>query len=98
MSLVPYFQFSSCLTVLTPCPPPPLLLFHRVRTVLQILESCGNANSWCDKIFLMISANDYYTVKNFGHIRYLVGIVNLCVTLALRTADAKLGTKASSHE
>jgi len=29
----------------------------------------------------MISLNDYYTVKNFGHIRYLVQFVNFCVTM-----------------
>jgi len=40
------------------------------------LESHGNANSRCDK-FLMISL----TVKNFGHMRYLVEFVKLCVTV-----------------
>jgi len=29
--------------------------------------------------FSMISPNDYQTVKDFGHIRYLVEFVNLCV-------------------
>ena len=38
----------------------------------DVPESHGNANCWC---FSMISLNDRRTVKNYGHIWYLVELV-----------------------
>ena len=40
--------------------------------------------------FPMISGSDYYTVKNFGHIRYLVEFVNLLRVAVCRAAKVAL--------
>jgi len=42
------------------------------------MKSHGNAKASVTN-FSMISLNDYQTVKNFGHIQYLVEFVNLCL-------------------
>jgi len=39
--------------------------------------------------FSMISPNDYQTVKNFGHVRYLVEFVNTFAFATTGASDAK---------
>jgi len=39
--------------------------------------------------FSMISPNDYQTVKNFGHVRYLVEFVNTSAFATTGASDAK---------
>jgi len=51
------------------------------------MKSRGKANGPCDGF--LDALNDYQTVRNIGHIRYLVEFVKTFVFVATGTLDAK---------
>ena len=57
------------------------------RNQASVMKSRGKANGPCDGF--LDALNDYQTVRNIGHIRYLVEFVKTFVFVATGTLDAK---------